>query len=117
MSATLPNLDLLARCLDADLYHTDYRPVPLTEMVKLNNTLYTPTMVKLRDFYPGRGIQGDQDCVISLTFETISEGHSVLIFCPTKNWCEKLAESIAREIFRFKGVLPVAEKGNKWNHR
>ncbi|XP_033111697.1 DNA polymerase theta-like [Anneissia japonica] len=112
MSATLPNLDLLATWLKADLYKTDFRPVPLTEMVKLNSTLYSNDMTKLRDFYPGRGIQGDQDAVISLTFETISDGHSVLIFCPTKNWCEKLSESIAREIYRFKGVLPVAEKDN-----
>ncbi|XP_071956971.1 DNA polymerase theta-like [Antedon mediterranea] len=115
MSATLPNLDLLAKWLEADLYKTDFRPVPLTEMVKLNNTLFKPNMEKIRDFYPGRGIQNDQDCVISLTFETISDGHSVLIFCPTKNWCEKLAESIAREIYRFKGVLPVAEKDDTNN--
>ena len=35
MSATLPNLDMLAKWLSADLYCTDYRPVPLTEMIKV----------------------------------------------------------------------------------
>lgn len=27
--------------------------------------------------------------------------HSVLVFCPTKNWCEKLAETVAKEFFHF----------------
>ncbi|KAH3724333.1 hypothetical protein DPMN_050149 [Dreissena polymorpha] len=28
-------------------------------------------------------------------------GHSILIFCPTKNWCESLAEQVARELYRL----------------
>lgn len=37
----------------------------------------------------------DTDDILHLCVETISDGHSVLIFCSTKNWCEKLAEQIA----------------------
>ena len=28
-------------------------------------------------------------------------GHSILVFCPTKNWCEKLADTVAREFYRL----------------
>ena len=52
MSATLPNLDLLARWLGADLYRTDYRPVPLAEMVKLGSQLLDSRMKVLREFRP-----------------------------------------------------------------
>ena len=95
MSATLPNLDMLARWLSADLYFTDHRPVPLTEMIKIGSTLYDGDMKKIREISGGT-VTGDDDHVIPLCKETILEGHSVLVFCPTKNWCEKLAESIAR---------------------
>lgn len=40
----------------------------------------------------------DCDHVIQLCMETISNSHSVLIFCPTKNWCETLAQQIASSI-------------------
>jgi hypothetical protein len=33
MSATLPNVGVVARWLDAALYETDYRPVPLAHYV------------------------------------------------------------------------------------
>ena len=49
MSATLPNLDLLAAWLNADLYRTDYRPVPLTECFKMGTALYDSSLNLLRD--------------------------------------------------------------------
>ena len=49
MSATLPNLDLLAAWLSADLYRTDYRPVPLAETVKIGVNVYDASMKKIRE--------------------------------------------------------------------
>ena len=107
MSATLPNLPLLARWLDADLYHTDYRPVPLTEMLKIGTDIYDSAMTKLRSFAPAVTFKGDDDDVVPLCLETTRDGHSVLVFCPTKNWCEKLADTIARQ---FCGLCQGAPK-------
>lgn len=112
MSATLPNLDMLARWLNADLYFTDYRPVPLTEMVKVGPTVYDNTMKKIRDIDPATVVAHDDDHVIPLCKETISGGHSVLIFCPTKNWCEKQAEAIARH-FSTIGHLGLSKNDGK----
>ena len=41
--------------------------------------------------------QGDSDDVVFLCLDTVVRGHSVLVFCPTKAWCEKLAGNIAQE--------------------
>ncbi|MEE6473425.1 hypothetical protein FKM82_010012 [Ascaphus truei] len=46
-------------------------------------------------------IQGDEDHVVSLCYETVHGGHSILLFCPSKNWCEKLADTIAREFYNL----------------
>ena len=113
MSATLPNLELLANWLDADLYRTDYRPIPLTETVKIGPVIYDKSMAKIRDFVPMVEAKGDEDHILALCLETIAEGCSVLVFCPTKNWCEKLSENMAREIYRMNGVLPTKQQGNR----
>ncbi|XP_062620257.1 DNA polymerase theta-like, partial [Saccostrea cucullata] len=102
MSATLPNLDLLSHWLNATLYRTDYRPVPLTECVKVGTDIFDSSLQKIREVDLRVVCKGDTDHVIPLCLETLGGGHSVLIFCPTKNWCEKLAETIARE---FYGIL------------
>ncbi|XP_048084046.1 DNA polymerase theta isoform X3 [Alosa alosa] len=101
MSATLPNLDLLATWLDAELYHTDYRPVPLKEWVKIGSSVYDGSMALMRKFQPALQVKGDDDHIVSLCFETIQDGHSVLLFCPSKSWCEKLTDSIAREFYNL----------------
>ncbi|XP_015196626.2 DNA polymerase theta isoform X1 [Lepisosteus oculatus] len=114
MSATLPNLDLLAKWLNADLYHTDYRPVPLMEWVKIGKNVYDGSLALVREFKPALQIKGDDDHIVSLCFETIQSGHSVLLFCPSKNWCEKLADSIGREFYNFhQRALKSAEGGDK----
>ncbi|KAL8575274.1 hypothetical protein ACOMHN_001819 [Nucella lapillus] len=99
MSATLPNLDLLGLWLDANLYHSDFRPVPLTQHIKVGTTIYDETMTRVRDLEVKHAFQGDEDHIIPLCLETIMGGHSILIFCPTKAWCEKMSEKIAREFY------------------
>ncbi|KAK3748922.1 hypothetical protein QZH41_019878, partial [Actinostola sp. cb2023] len=116
MSATLPNLDMLARWLAADVYFTDHRPVPLTEMVKVGPTIYDNTMKKIRDIDMTTAVANDNDHVIPLCKETITGGHSVLIFCPTKNWCEKQAEAIARH-FATIGNAALARKSDNSSHK
>ncbi|XP_036206823.1 DNA polymerase theta isoform X2 [Myotis myotis] len=101
MSATLPNLELVASWLNAELYHTDFRPVPLVESVKIGNSIYDSSMKLVREFQPMLQVKGDEDHVVSLCYETIRENHSVLLFCPSKKWCEKVADNIAHEFYNL----------------
>jgi len=112
MSATLPNLNVVAGWIDADLYRTEYRPVPLTEMVKIGADIYDCTLTqRLRGLPMTAGKPGDDGDIIPLCLETVSAGCSVLVFCPTKNWCEKLADSIAREFYRLLHEVQPPENG------
>ncbi|XP_043519915.1 DNA polymerase theta [Frieseomelitta varia] len=95
MSATLPNLSILAKWLEAELYKTEFRPVPLNEQCKIGKNIYDNKLCLIRSLTPMPELTMDTDDILHLCIETISDGHSVLIFCSTKNWCEKLAEQIA----------------------
>nr|XP_020645197.1 DNA polymerase theta [Pogona vitticeps] len=101
MSATLPNLGLLASWLNAELYQTDFRPVPLVEQVKIGSKIYDDSIKVVREMQPVPHMKSDEDHVVSLCYETVQDGHSVLVFCPSKNWCEKLADIIAREFYNL----------------
>nr|XP_048278394.1 DNA polymerase theta isoform X1 [Myodes glareolus] len=101
MSATLPNLQLVASWLNAELYRTDFRPVPLLESIKIGDSIYDSSMKLVREFQPLLQVKGDEDHIVSLCYETVRDNHSVLLFCPSKKWCEKVADIIAREFYNL----------------
>lgn len=49
---------------------------------------------------------------MSLCYETVCDGHSVLLFCPSKNWCEKLADIIAREFYSLQQAESSAKNSS-----
>lgn len=110
MSATLPNLDVLSNWLDGQLYCTEYRPVPLQEMVKIGSVLFDTEFKKIRELCPSE-FANDEEDILKLCKETVADGHSVLIFCPTKQWCENLAGIIAMApILQNNSTNPVTAK-------
>ncbi|XP_025201896.1 DNA polymerase theta isoform X2 [Melanaphis sacchari] len=105
MSATLPNLEMLAKWLDATLYQTNFRPVPLKEYLKIGKNVYNANSLSLsHTIEPSVAINNDPDDIKYLCIDTILQGYSILIFCFTKKWCESLALEIASEIKRLGGV-------------
>jgi DNA polymerase theta len=117
MSATLPNLSCVAQWLKAQLYCTDYRPVPLVEMLKVGPCLYKVvpdnsgsfTMSKVKE-YENSFENGHDEEVSLLCWESIKEGHSVLIFCPTKSRCESLA------LLMIKHLKPLISEQSNTDH-
>ncbi|XP_050096845.1 DNA polymerase theta [Anopheles aquasalis] len=115
MSATLPNVELLARWLDADHYHTDYRPIELVEMMKIGDTVYGAAagsgggqvaIRRLDGTLLGCPITKDPEHVTLLTLETLLEGCSVIVFCPSKDWCEQLVLTLASTVHTLKKDSP-----------
>ncbi|RZC40268.1 DNA polymerase theta, partial [Asbolus verrucosus] len=95
MSATLPNLEILAKWLEAELYVTAFRPIPLYEQALVCGEVYDNELKLQRQLAAMPELGVDTDNILQLCIETISESCSVLIFCPTKNWCENLAQQIS----------------------
>ncbi|XP_034663462.1 DNA polymerase theta isoform X1 [Drosophila subobscura] len=101
MSATLANVELLRRWLDAELYITNYRPVALLEMIKVGTKIYDQHLEFQRDVSKESLVpclSNDPDHVAQLCIETLLEGCSVIVFCPSRDWCESLAVQLATAI-------------------
>ncbi|XP_054286731.1 DNA polymerase theta-like [Macrosteles quadrilineatus] len=102
MSATLPNVADLATWLDAALYITQFRPIPLTEYLKINSSVYDAATMELKyNIQPIAKFKSDPGDVIHLCLESLLSGHSVVVFCPTRSWCETSAQQIAAEFRRI----------------
>ncbi|KAJ9555668.1 hypothetical protein OSB04_010282 [Centaurea solstitialis] len=102
MSATLPNVGAVADWLQAALYQTDFRPVPLVEYIKVGNAIYDKNMELVRTISKRADLGGkDPDHVVELCNEVVQEGHSVLIFCSSRKGCESTAKHVAKYLKKF----------------
>lgn len=80
-------------------------------LIQIGQTIYDNKLCVLRRLTPMTELSMDSDDILHLCIETISGGHSVLIFCPTKNWCEKLAGQLAAAISKL-GLFDIFYKCN-----
>ncbi|URD79344.1 HELICc [Musa troglodytarum] len=102
MSATMPNVAAVADWLQAALYQTDFRPVPLEEFVKVGNTIFDKKMNVVRIISKTADVGGkDPDHIIELCNEVVQDGHSVLLFCSSRKGCESTARHVARFLKTF----------------
>ncbi|KAK1266849.1 hypothetical protein QJS04_geneDACA019368 [Acorus gramineus] len=97
MSATMPNVAAVADWLQAALYQTDFRPVPLEEYIKIGNTILNKKMEVVRKLSKTADLGGkDPDHIVELCNEVVQEGHSVLLFCSSRKACESTARHISK---------------------
>ncbi|KAJ3019598.1 hypothetical protein HKX48_001963 [Thoreauomyces humboldtii] len=105
MSATLPNIDIFKRWLKSHLYITDFRPVPLTEFIKLEGNLYDHSGQLLHTL--GKKTKDDPNWLVPLVAPVLQASASVLIFCGSKRYCENTARHLATELPKV--ILPDDE--------
>ncbi|XP_059641680.1 helicase and polymerase-containing protein TEBICHI isoform X1 [Cornus florida] len=102
MSATLPNVAAVADWLEAALYQTDFRPVPLEEFIKVGNTIYNKQMDIVRTISKTANLGGkDPDHIVELCSEVVQDGHSVLLFCSSRKGCESTARHVSKFLKKF----------------
>jgi len=114
MSATLPNVDGLAKWLDdAALYVTDYRPVALRLSIKLGSDVY-PLPSREEEVEDGEDDDvlserrkvslkdgDDASHVAQLAQETMDRGAvggGVIVFCSAKFQCEVMARMLSKKL-------------------
>ncbi|XP_064096289.1 helicase POLQ-like [Macrobrachium nipponense] len=121
MSATIGNLQEMASFLDAKLYTGNFRPVALTEFVKIGDQIWElNTSAKTEDEllykqrlccfpYTREQKQLDTDMIGGLVGEVVPD-HSCIVFCPTRRNCETLAELICQILPRTITKIKRTEK-------
>ncbi|KAM5351654.1 hypothetical protein ACJ41O_004377 [Fusarium nematophilum] len=121
MSATLPNMDLMAQWLDGHCYETRYRPVPIEEHLVYDRNVYpagsTSSLIKTAAQLNGKptSTQGLSrptrrielsthkelrdpvlNAVVTLAYETAASGFGALVFAGSRGMCESDARWISR---------------------
>ncbi len=100
MSATLSNPQDICKCLEASLFVTSARPVPLQQRVLLDGRILDSQGLSVRQLPDLKHVLppplSDPEHVAQLCAETLEAGGSVLVFCPARGRCEALAASLAK---------------------
>ncbi|KAH7188933.1 P-loop containing nucleoside triphosphate hydrolase protein [Fusarium flagelliforme] len=121
MSATLPNMDLMAKWLDGHCYETRYRPVPIEEHLVHDGNIYpagsTSSLIKTAAQLNSRSTQTQAqvkpirriepsahkelrdpvlNAVVTLACETAIAGFGALVFAGSRGMCESDARWISR---------------------
>ncbi|ODA82927.1 hypothetical protein RJ55_01436 [Drechmeria coniospora] len=120
MSATLPNMNLMADWLDAHCYETRYRPIPITEHLVCDSKIYAAASFRELKRVPsqlgsqklpagragasGRILTSDHkefanpvlNAVVSLAYETACTGYGALLVAGSRGVCESDARLISR---------------------
>ncbi|KAI3328400.1 P-loop containing nucleoside triphosphate hydrolase protein [Ustulina deusta] len=133
MSATLANIEVLSTWLNAHMYRTFYRPIPVEEHLVYEGKIYpasnTRSILKTAsqlqqtssstfelDSQPVRAIRTSQhkelqdpvlNAVVALANETVRSGYGVLVFCSSRQGCESDARLISRVLPRAGEVDPT----------
>lgn len=110
MSATLSRPADLGVWLRAAVFASDFRPVPLVESIAHGGKLYSTALQPLRTLPPAlpEVAARDPDGVTQLCADVCAEGHSALLFCATKKWCESAAAMLTE-------TLPLALRSHSVN--
>lgn len=115
MSATIPNMDLMAKWLNAHSFETRYRPVPIEEHLVCNGAIFAADNPRclpdnadqlknslvdaVRTIGPSLHKELSDpvlNAVVALAHETASAGYGVLIFAGSRSMTESLARCISR---------------------
>jgi DNA polymerase theta len=116
MSATLPNVADLAKWVHGSLYCTLYRPVELVQLVCMDRALYRveaaphagPGSMQVGALHvsfqllealdPVSAAESDPDGFLALCVRSVQRRESVLLFCPSKDRCERCCELLVKAI-------------------
>nr|KAG5689392.1 hypothetical protein BaRGS_017676 [Batillaria attramentaria] len=121
MSATLNNIQDLAKFLHAEVFSSDFRPVSLTEYVKVEDNMYHVNSAALvpddrlqhdRVITFTESQQMDPDHLLNLVLEIVPD-NSCLLFCPTKRYCENVALMLARLMCKHHRHLSNIQKDKR----
>ncbi|KAF5020555.1 hypothetical protein F66182_7419 [Fusarium sp. NRRL 66182] len=121
MSATLPNMDMMAQWLDGHCYETQYRPIPIEEHLVYDGNIYpagsTSSLIKTAAQLNNRSAQTQAqtkpirriepstykelrdpvlNAVVTLAHETAIAGFGALVFAGSRGMCESDARWISR---------------------
>ncbi|KAG9256971.1 uncharacterized protein F5Z01DRAFT_696291 [Emericellopsis atlantica] len=133
MSATLPNMSLMAEWIDGHSYETRYRPVPIYEHLVYEGKVYpaastgslirTATHLSTHTQRPSQGqitplkeIERSEhkefrdpvlNAVVALAVETAMTGFGVLVFAGSRGMCETDARLISRVMPQLEEIDPA----------